>query len=181
MSVAPTDLLAERPKVYRQAQDRYRRATFAREAAQQRVSELERKLSGAEGRGRVALGDALVDQRRPPKPEADTARQLLEEAKREAEALAYAEQRAASALDRLPKQHREEWLRRASSDLGKARDAHRAAVVELARARDQLADEATLLTASSSTAGRPSRSARPSSSGSQTAAFARTTSASSSR
>ena len=73
MSIAPTDLLAESHKSYRQAQDRYRRATLAREAAQQRVSELERKLSGAECRDRVALGDALVDQRRPPKPEAETA------------------------------------------------------------------------------------------------------------
>ena len=57
----------------------------------------------------------------------------------------YAEQRAITALDRLPKANKDDWLRRATSDLDKARDAYKAAVVELARAREQLGDEATLV------------------------------------
>jgi hypothetical protein len=102
MSQNPVDLLAARHRRYRAAQDRYRRASGAREAAQQKVAELEASLRGAEHRDRVALGDALIDQSRPPKPEAEKARTLLDDAKRELEALQYAEQRAAVALDRLP-------------------------------------------------------------------------------
>ena len=146
MSVNPTDLLAQRHKAYRQAQERYQRATAAREAAQQRVAELESELAAAEGRDRVALGDALVDGRRPSKPEADSVRPRLEDAKREAEALAYAEQRAAGNLDRLPREHKDDWLQAATRSLDKARAAYTAAINELARARDQLSDEATLVT-----------------------------------
>ena len=145
MSQNPTDLLSERFKIYRQAQDRFRRATAAREAATVKVEELEAALRSAEHQDRVALGDALVDQSRPPQPEAAKARATLEEAKRELEALQYAEQRAGAALDRLPKENKAEWLQRASRTLGEARDAYKAAIVELARARDQLADEATLV------------------------------------
>jgi hypothetical protein len=145
VSVNPTDLLAERHRRYRQAQERYQQATVARETAQQRVAELESELAVAESRDRVALGDALVDGRRPPRPEADSIRSRLEAAKGEAEALAYAEQRAAGALGRLPVEHKREWLSAATRSLGKARDAYTAAIVELARARDQLSDEATLV------------------------------------
>jgi hypothetical protein len=145
MSVNPTDLLAERHKNYRQAQERYQRAVAAREAAQRRVTELEAELSVAEGRDRVTLGDALVDGRRPSKPEADSVRPRLEEAKREAEALLYAEERAAGALTRLPREHKDEWLSAATRSLDKARAAYTTAIAELARARDQLSDEATLV------------------------------------
>jgi hypothetical protein len=145
MSVNPTDVLAQRHKAYRQAQERYQRATAAREAAQQRVAELESELAAAEGRDRVALGDALVDGRRPSKPEAHSVRPRLDEAKREAEALAYAEQRAGVALDRLPREHKDEWLRAATRSLDKARAAYSEAIGELARARDQLSDEAVLV------------------------------------
>jgi chromosome segregation ATPase len=146
VSVNPTDLLAQRHKAYRQAQERYHRATAAREAAQQRVSELESELASAEARDRISLGDALVDGHRPGKPEADSVRPRLEDAKREAEALAYAEQRAAGNLDRLPREHKDDWLQAATRSLGKARDAYTAAITELARARDQLSDEAVLVT-----------------------------------
>lgn len=145
MSVNPTDLLGQRHKTYRQAQERYQRATAAREAAQQRVSELESELAAAEGRDRVALGDALVDGHRAAKPEADSVRSRLEDAKREAEALSYAEQRAAGNLDRLPREHKDDWLSAATRSLGKAQDVYTAAITELARARDQLSDEAMLV------------------------------------
>jgi hypothetical protein len=145
LSVNPTDLLAERHKSYRQAQERYQRAAAAREAAQQVVAELESELAGAASRDRISLGDALVDGRRPSKPEADRVRARLDEAKREAEALAYAEERAAGALGRLPREHKDEWLRAATRALDKARAAYTDAIEELARARDQLGDEATLV------------------------------------
>jgi hypothetical protein len=145
MSVNPTDLLVQRHKGYRQAQERYQRATAAREAVQQHVAELEAELAGAEARDRISLGDDLVDGRRPSKPEADSIRPRLDEAKREAEALAHAEERAAGVLDRLPREHEDEWLRAATRSLDKARAAYTAAIGELDRARDQLSDEATLL------------------------------------
>lgn len=115
MSINPTDLLAQRHKVYRQAQKRYQRAATARATAQQRVAELESELAAAESRDRISLGDALVDGRRPGRPEADNVRPQLEAAKREAEALAYAEERAAAALSRLPREHKDQWLRAATS------------------------------------------------------------------
>lgn len=145
MSVNPTDILSRRHRSYRQAQERYQRAVTARQDAQQRVAELESELAAAEARDRVALGDALVDGRRPSKAEADSVRPRLEDAKREAEALTYAEQRAAGTLDRLPREHKGDWLRQASRDLAKARDAYTAAIGELSRARDQLSDEAALV------------------------------------
>jgi hypothetical protein len=102
-------------------------------------------VSRRRGRDRISLGDDLVDRRRPSKPEADSIRPRLDEAKREAEALAYAEERAARVLDRLPREHKDEWLRAATRSLDKARAAYTAAIGELDRARDQLSDEATLL------------------------------------
>ena len=48
MSQHPTDMLGDRFKVYRQAQDRHRRATAAREAATVKVEELEASLRSAE-------------------------------------------------------------------------------------------------------------------------------------
>jgi len=146
MSVNPTDLLAQRHKAYRQAQERYRRATAARETAQQRVSELESELAAAEARDPCGAWRCAVDGNRPGKPEADSVRHRLEDAKREAEALSYAEQRAAGNLDRLPREHKDDWLSAAVKSLNKARDAYTAAINELARARDQLSDEAVLVT-----------------------------------
>lgn len=145
MSAHPTDLLTQRHKSYRQEQERYQRAVAARQDAQGRVTELESELARAEARDRVALGDALVDGRRPAKPEADNVRPRLEEAKRDAAALVDAEQRAAAALDRLPREHKDDWLRAATRSLKKAQAAYTAAISELARTRDQLSDEAALV------------------------------------
>ena len=145
MSVNPTDLLAQRHKAYRQARERYQRATAAREAAQQRVSELESELTRTESRDRMALGDALVDGRRPSKPEADSVRPRLEDAKREAEALSYAEQRAAETLGRLPIERKGEWLSAARRSLGRARADYAAAIDEVVRTREQASDEAVLV------------------------------------
>jgi hypothetical protein len=145
VSVNPTDLLAERHKPYRVAQERYQRATAAREAANEKVAQLEACVHDAEARDRIALGDALIDQRKPPRPEADDARSRLEQAKREAEALTYAEERAAAALDQLPREHKTEWLSRADAGLAKACADYEVAIRQLAAARDRLCDQASLV------------------------------------
>jgi multidrug efflux pump subunit AcrA (membrane-fusion protein) len=141
----PTDLLAGRHKAYRQARDRYLRATAAREQAQQRVNELERELATTEARDRVDLGEALVDKRKPPAAQADAARATLQAAKRDMEALQYAEQRAARKLDTLPRENKEAWLGRAERDLRSTRDDYRDAIGQLDQAREQLVNEATLV------------------------------------
>lgn len=144
MSDNPTDLLSQRHKGYRQAQERYQRATAAREAAH--------RLWPSSSRGwrppRPATGSTLamrssMDSAHP--SPSDSVRVRLEEAKREREALVYAEERAAGALNRLPREHKTEWLRAATRSLHKARAAYLDAIDELARARDQLSDEATLV------------------------------------
>ncbi len=142
---APTDLLLERHKSYRQAHERYLRASQARQSAQTRLQELEGELRAAEARDRVALGDALVDGCRPPTSEAEKLREALEEAKRQSEALSYAEQRCASELDKLPKQHKQDWVRRAEGDLATASGKYRKAISQLTEARDAVADLATLI------------------------------------
>ena len=145
MSMNPTDLLAERHKPYRQAREHYPRATAARAAAQERVAQLDSELAAAESRDRITRGDALVDGRRLSKSEADSVRPRLEEAKRDAEDLAYAEQRAASALGRLPVERKREWLSAATRSLQKAKAEHLAAIGELVRTREQLDDESVLV------------------------------------
>jgi hypothetical protein len=99
----------------------------------------------AEARDRDALGEALVDKRKPPAAQADVARAALQAAKRNVEALQYAEQRAASKLDALPRENKEAWLGRAERDLRNARDAFTAAVNGFAQARAQMVAEATLV------------------------------------
>jgi hypothetical protein len=97
LSDNPTDLLSQRHKGYRQAQERYQRATAAREAAH--------RLWPSSSRGwrppRPATGSTLamrssMDSAHP--SPSDSVRVRLEEAKREREALVYAEERAAPAL-----------------------------------------------------------------------------------
>jgi chromosome segregation ATPase len=143
--VNPTDLLAERHRSYRAARARYLRATAEREKAQQRVSELERELAAAEARDRDALGEALVDGRKPPATQADDAHAALQAGKRDLEALQYAEQRAARKLDSLPRENKEAWLARAERDLRDAIAAYTDAIGRLAQTRDQLVNEATLV------------------------------------
>jgi hypothetical protein len=145
MSVNPTDLLADRHKGYRQAPGALPACRGCAGGPQQRVAEFESELAAAESHDRINLGDALVDGHRPSRPEADSVRPRLDEAKRDAEALAYAEERAAGALGGLPREHKEEWLRAAMRSLDKARNAYTAAIGELARAHDQLSDEAVLV------------------------------------
>jgi hypothetical protein len=143
--VNPTDLLAERHRSYRAARTRYLRATAEREKAQQRVSELEGDLAAAQAGDRDALGEALVDGRKPPADQADDARDALQTGKRNLEALQYAEQRAARKLDELPQENREPWLERAERTLRDARDDYLDAISRLDQAREKLVDEATLV------------------------------------
>ena len=142
--MTPQELLAERFKPYRQAEERYQRAAASHVGAQQRVVELESELAAAESRDRVTRGDALVDGRRPGRSEADNIRPRLEEAKRDAEDLAYAAERAAQTLDNLPRERKGEWLRSAQRDFETARSEYVQRLGQLAEARERLAREAAL-------------------------------------
>jgi hypothetical protein len=120
------------PQANHASRRRSPKQSFAvRQDAQARVQDLERELRVAEGRDRVALGDALLEGRKAPASEADAFRKSLEGGKRDAEALAYAEERCASELNNLPKQRKEAWLREAERDLKAAGGRYRAAIVEL--------------------------------------------------
>jgi hypothetical protein len=134
------------PQANHASRRRSPKQSFAvRQDAQARVQDLERELRVAEGRDRVALGDALLEGRKAPASEADAFRKSLEGGKRDAEALAYAEERCASELNNLPKQRKEAWLREAERDLKAAGGRYRAAIVELAEAREIVADLAVLV------------------------------------
>ena len=77
MSRAPTDLLIERHKDFRQANERYQRAIEAHGAGRERVAALEASLGAAETRDRMALGDSIVDGRKAPPSEAEALREEL--------------------------------------------------------------------------------------------------------
>ena len=79
----PTDLLVERQRDYAKALDRHLRASEACQQAQERVQDLERDLIASEDDDRRALGDALVDGRKPPAGKSERARSDLEKAKAE--------------------------------------------------------------------------------------------------
>jgi hypothetical protein len=145
VSLNPLDIIASRHKPYAKARERHERSIAACEQARGRVAELERKLAAADAGDRVAIGEAIIDGRRPPASQADAAREELKQAQREAEAIAYAEQRAAAALERLPREHKESWLGRAEKELYDAVDTYRAAISRLAETRDRLVDEATVV------------------------------------
>jgi predicted nucleic acid-binding Zn-ribbon protein len=125
MSRTPHDLLVARHKPYRQAFERVQRAVEARQCAQERVQELERKL--AEG------GDF------------DKLRPAVDEAKQQAEAAAHRVERVGREFDRMPAERRSEWLQQAQRDFQTARQAYEEQLGRIPEARQQLADEAALL------------------------------------
>ena len=140
----PTDLLAQRHKTYRDTLDRHKRATAKRQQAEQGVAAAEAALHVAEDKDREALGEALIDERKRPARKSAAARAALDSAKRELEALQYAEQRAAAKVDKLPERYRDEWSAQASRDVPAAQRNLAAAAHQLAAARDELATEASL-------------------------------------
>jgi arginine deiminase len=77
----PTELLAQRHRDYRKAQDRHARALERLHAAGEHVQRLEHELTEAEDEDRQALGDALVDGTKPPAGKAEKARSALTKAK----------------------------------------------------------------------------------------------------
>jgi hypothetical protein len=144
VSRAPYDLFIERHKPYRRAVEAQQGAVKARQNALQRMQELERDLAAAESRDLIALGDALAADRRPPPREAEKIRTALEEAKRHSEALAYKEERCNRELDRLPREHKQDWLEQTERDLASAGREYAAAIRQLAETRAVVADLANL-------------------------------------
>jgi hypothetical protein len=141
----PTELLAQRQRDYAKAQDRHARALEHLHAAGERVQALERELAEAEDADRIALGDSLVDGRKPPASEAEKVQAALAKAQADYEALMYACERAASELDRMPQERRCDWLPRAQRDFQSARANYEQELDHLIAARQRLAQEAELL------------------------------------
>jgi hypothetical protein len=141
----PTELLAQRQRDYRRAQERHQRALEKQRAASEHVQILERELADAEDEDRRPLGEALVDGTKPPARKTDRARAALEKAKDEAVALQYAAERAGQTLDRTPAVHKQDWLPRAPRDFQAARAEYEKLLDQLAEARVRLASEVALV------------------------------------
>jgi hypothetical protein len=143
--VTPQELLARRHRDYAKAEERHSRALEARARVEQRVHELERELTDAEDEDRRVLGDALVDGTKPPTRKTERARSIFEKAKAELEAVQYAAERAGQTLDRMPVEHKRDWLREANRDFEAARSDYEQLLARLIEARERLAQEAQLL------------------------------------
>jgi hypothetical protein len=143
--VTPHELLARRHRDYKKAEDRHLHALEACAQAEQRMHELERELAAAEDEDRRVLGDALVDGTKRPARKTERVRTALENAKAELEALQYAAERAGQTLDRMPAEHKRDWLRQASRDFQAARAQYERVLVRLAETRERLAEEAELV------------------------------------
>jgi hypothetical protein len=141
----PQELLAQRQRDYREALDRQARAIEKHNAAVECVQQLERQLLEAEDEDRRALGEALVDNRKPPAGKTERARDALAKAKDELAALAYAAERAGQTLDRMPNERKRDWLREARRDFQSARADYEQQLGQLAEAHQRLADEAALV------------------------------------
>jgi hypothetical protein len=139
------ELLGQRHRDYAKAQERHARALERRSAAEERVQALERELADAEDEDRRTLGDALVDERKPPARRADRVRVALKKAKAELEALQFAAERAGVTLDRMPSERKSKWLREALSHFQFARSDYEQQLSHLAEARERLTEEAALV------------------------------------
>jgi hypothetical protein len=138
-------LLSLRHRDYAQAQERHTRALERRSAAEERVQALECELLEAQDQDRTALGESLVDGRRPPARKAERARAALEKAKAELEALQFAAERAGQVVDHLPLKNRGAWLRQGQSDFETARADYEQQLAQFTQARERLAEEAALV------------------------------------
>jgi hypothetical protein len=141
----PYELLAQRHREYAKAQDRHVRALAKQAAAQERVQALGRELADAEDADRRTLGDALVGGKKPPALKTGQARASLQQAKAEAEALAYACERAGQELDGMPAARRGDWLPQAKRDFEAARADYERRLALLIETHEGLAQEATLV------------------------------------
>jgi tetratricopeptide (TPR) repeat protein len=143
--VNPADLLAERQRDYAKARDRHRRALEVLQQAQEHTQDLECELADAEDADRRALGDALVDGRKPPAGKTERVRSALGEAKQQLEALQYAAERAGQELDRMPTERKQDWLRQTKRDFEAARGDYENRLASVVEAYERLAQEAALI------------------------------------
>jgi hypothetical protein len=86
-----------------------------------------------------------VDGKKPPTRKTGPARGSLQQAKAEAEALAYACERAAQELDGMPAARRGDWLPQAKHDFEATRADYEKRLALLIEAHERLAQEATLV------------------------------------
>jgi excisionase family DNA binding protein len=73
----PHELLAQRHRDYRKAQNRHVRAVEKQQVAAERIQQLERELAEAEDEDRRELGEALIDGAKPPAGKAERVRAAL--------------------------------------------------------------------------------------------------------
>jgi hypothetical protein len=141
----PQELLAQRQRDYRKAVDRHTRALEKHNAAAERVQALERELLEAEKEDRRELGEALIDGAKPPAGKAERVRAALEKTRAEMLALAYGVERAAQKLDRMPVEHKSDWLRQAQRSFEGSRNDYEKLLGQLHEARERLREEAALV------------------------------------
>lgn len=83
--------------------------------------------------------------KKPPARKTERVRTALTKARAEVEALQYAVERTGQELDRLPAEHKRDWLRQAQHDFEVARAGYEQQFAELAAAYERLAEEAALV------------------------------------
>ena len=86
-----------------------------------------------------------MEGKKPPARKTGQARASLQQSKAEAEALAYACERAGQELDRMPAARRGDWLPQAKRDFEAARADYEKRLALLIEAHERLAHEATLV------------------------------------
>jgi hypothetical protein len=140
-SMSPYDLLALRHPDYAKAQERHLRALEQQRGAEEYARALERELAAAE----EAVGDALVDGTRPSTRKTEQLRADLEKDKTELAAIQSTVERVGEALDRMPIERRDEWLRHAHRDFQAARADFEEVLAGLVDASGRIEQEAQLL------------------------------------
>lgn len=132
--MSPYELLALRHPDYAKAQERHLRALEQQRVAAERVQALERDLAAAE-----------EEDDQPPAGQVERVRIKLDKAKAEGKAFESTVARTGRAVDRLPAEHRGDWLRQAHRDFQEARAECEQFLGRFIEARTRLEQEAQLL------------------------------------
>jgi hypothetical protein len=143
--VNPQDLAADRFKPIRQAEEQISRTEAAHVKAVERLEQLRVKLAGARRRDEWALGQALVDGKAEPQPEAEQIRVEIERQELRVEALRLAIGKARREIPALVEANRAGWCRQAMRELSRMQQRYGAAIEELQASREALSDSATLI------------------------------------
>jgi hypothetical protein len=142
----PEDVAAARYKEVRQAREQTAKTEAALEKATNRLEQLRSQLPRAEAGDRTALAEVLVDEKHEPASKAEGIRAEIERQEQRVEALRLAGGEARGQIPTLVSANRATWRRQAMRELDKAKNRYVLAITELEAAREELVDEATLIT-----------------------------------